>query len=99
MMYKKFTENNNAIFHNIIDDLVNEYNNKYHSTIKMTPIEGSKKINGKKIQNIYNFDKTIKIGKFKLLYYNFILNFHIKLYIEFSYYNEYKSYLRHDTIV
>ena len=43
MMYKKFTENNNTIFYNIIDDLVNEYNNKYHSTIKMTPIEGSKK--------------------------------------------------------
>ena len=43
MMYKKFTENNNTIFYNIIDDLVNKYNNKYHSTIKMTPIEGSKK--------------------------------------------------------
>ena len=40
MMYKKFTENNNTIFYNIIDDLVNEYNNKYHSTIKMSPIEG-----------------------------------------------------------
>ena len=42
MMYKKFTENNNAIFYNITDDLVNEYINKYHSTIKMTPIKGSK---------------------------------------------------------
>ena len=48
MMYKKFTENNNAIFYNILDELVNNYNNKYHSTIKMTPIEGSKKINEKK---------------------------------------------------
>ena len=37
-----------TIFYDIIDDLVNEYNNKYHSTIKMTPIEGSKKINEKK---------------------------------------------------
>ena len=44
MMYKKFTENNNTIFYNIIDDLVNKYDNKYHSTIKMTPIEGSKKL-------------------------------------------------------
>ena len=66
MMYKKFTENNNTIFYNIIDDLVNEYNNKYHSTIKMTPIEGSKKINEEKIQNIYNFKKTTKPGKFKI---------------------------------
>ena len=44
MIYKKFTENNNTIFYNIIDNLVNEYNNKYHSTIKMTPVEGSKKL-------------------------------------------------------
>ena len=66
MMYKKFTENNNTIFYNIIDDLVNEYNNKYHSTIKMSPIEGSKKINEKKIKNIYNFDRTKKPGKFKI---------------------------------
>ena len=66
MMYKKFTENNNTIFYNIIDDLVNKYNNKYHSTIKMTPIEGSKKINEKKIKNIYNFEKTKKLGKFKI---------------------------------
>ena len=66
MMYKKFTENNNTIFHNILDELVNNYNNKYHSTIKMTPIEGSKKINEKKIKDIYNFEKTKKPGKFKI---------------------------------
>ena len=50
MMYKKFTENNNTIFYNILDQLVNNYNNKYHSTIKMSPIEGSKKVNEKKIK-------------------------------------------------
>ena len=66
MMFKKFTENNNTIFYNIIDDLVNEYNNKYHSSIKMSPIQGSKKINEKKIRNIYNFDKTKKPGKFEI---------------------------------
>ena len=66
MMYKKFTENNNTIFYNMLDELVNNYNNKYHSTIKMSPIEGSKKINEKKIKNIYNFEKTKKLGKFKI---------------------------------
>ena len=66
IMYKKITENNNTIFYNIIDDLVNKYNNKYHSSIKMTPVEGSKNINEKKIKNIYNFDKTKKPGKFKI---------------------------------
>ena len=66
MMYKKFTENNNTIFYNILDQLVDNYNNKYHSTIRMTPIQGSKKINEKKIKNIYNFEKTKKPGKFKI---------------------------------
>ena len=66
MMYKKFTENNNTIFYNILDELVNNYNNKYHSTIKMTPIERSKKINEKKNKNIYNFEKTAKLGKFNI---------------------------------
>ena len=66
MMYKKFTENNNTIFYNVLDELVNNYNNKYHSTIKMTPIEGSKKINEKNIKNIYNFEITKKLGKFKI---------------------------------
>ena len=66
MMYKKFTENNNTIFYKIIDKLVNEYNNKYHRTIKMTPVEASIKINEKKIKEIYNFEKTNKIAKFKI---------------------------------
>ena len=66
MMYKKFTENNNTIFYNILDELVNNYNNKYHSKIKMSPIEASKKINEKKIKNIYNFEKTKKPSKFKI---------------------------------
>ena len=65
MMYKKFTQNNNTIFYNIINDLLNEYNNKYHSTIKMSPIEGSKKINEKKIKNIYNFKKQQNADELK----------------------------------
>ena len=66
IMYKKFTENNNTTFYNIIGDLVNAYNNKCQSTIKMTPVEGSKKINENKIKNIYNFKKMTKTGKFKI---------------------------------
>ena len=58
MMYKKFTENNNTIFYNIINDLVNEYNHKRYSTVKMSPVQASLKINKKKIQSIYNFEKN-----------------------------------------
>ena len=32
----------------------------------MTHIKESKKINEKKIKNIYNFEKTKKLGKFKI---------------------------------
>ena len=66
MMCKKFTENNDTIFYNIIDDLVNEYNNKMHSTVKMTLVQAFLKINEKKIKKVYNFDKTKKPGKFKI---------------------------------
>ena len=37
-----------------------------HSTVKMTPVQASLKINEKKMKNIYNFDKTKKPGKFKI---------------------------------
>ena len=66
MMYKKFTENNNTIFYNIIDDLVNKYNHKRHSTVEMSPVQTSLKINEKKIQNINNFEKTKRLSKFKI---------------------------------
>ena len=59
-MYKKFTENNNTIFYNIIDKLVKEYNNKYHRTIKMTPLEASNKFNEKKIRKFIILKKQIK---------------------------------------
>ena len=62
MTYKKFAENNSTIFYNIINKLVNEYNNKYHRTIKMIPLEASKKIDENKIKQIYNFEKTNKIA-------------------------------------
>ena len=32
----------------------------------MTPIQASKKINEKKIKEFYNFEKTNKVGKFKI---------------------------------
>ena len=56
MMYKKFIENKNTIFYNMLDELVNNYDNKYHSTIKMTPIEAS---NEKKYHSTISFIKNI----------------------------------------
>ena len=65
-MMKEFTKNNNTIYHNILPKLIKIYNNRYHSTIKMKPIEVNK-TNEKYIkENIYTYKKTNKIPKFKI---------------------------------
>ena len=67
MMSKKFIENNITIFYNMIDKLVNEYNNKYHRTIKITPVEASKEINEKKNKKKFIIlKKQIKLLNLKL---------------------------------
>ena len=66
LMMKHFTKNNNTIWYNILPKLIKTYNNRYHSTIKMKPIEVNKS-NEKYIkENIYTYDKTSKNPKFKI---------------------------------
>ena len=53
LMMKEFVKNNNTVWYNILPKLIKAYNNRYHSTIKMKPIEVNK-LNGRYIkQNIY----------------------------------------------
>ena len=53
-MWKMFTVNNNTVYWDKIDKLVNDYNNARHSSMKMTPIEASKKKNESKVwSNLY----------------------------------------------
>ena len=66
LMMKHFTKNNNTLWYNILPKLIKIYNNRYHSTIKMKPIEVNKS-NEKYIkENIYTYDKTSKNPKFKI---------------------------------
>ena len=66
LMMKEFVKNNNTIWYNILPKLIKIYNNKYHSTIKMKPIEVNKN-NEKYIkENIYTYNKTSKNPKFKI---------------------------------
>ena len=66
LMMKEFTKNNNTIWYNILPKLIKIYNNRYHSSIKMKPIEVNK-LNEKYIkENIYTYNKTSKIPKFKI---------------------------------
>ena len=66
LMMKEFVKNNNTVWYNILPKLIKIYNNRYHSTIKMKPIQVNKS-NEKYIkENIYTYDKTSKIPKFKI---------------------------------
>ena len=52
-MWKMFTVNNNTVYWDKIDKLVDDYNNARHSSVKMTPVEASKKANeGKAWSNL-----------------------------------------------
>ena len=66
LMMKEFVKNNNTIWYNIRPKLIKIYNNRYHSTIKMKPIEV--KVNNEKYikENMYTYNKTSKNPKFKI---------------------------------
>ena len=67
VIYKNFTLNNNTIWINDLYKLVNEYNNSYHRSIKMKPIDASKKLNENIVRNnLYNFKITNKKPKFSI---------------------------------
>ena len=63
-MWKMFSVNNNTIYVDKIDKLVNDYNNTRHSSIKMTPVEASKKKNEKTVwNNLYSDSIFLKPEK------------------------------------
>ena len=53
-MWKMFSANDNTVYWDKLKDLVDDYNNTKHSSLKITPIEASKKENGKNVfANLY----------------------------------------------
>ena len=63
---KEFVKNNNTVWYNILPKLIKIYNNRYHSTIKMKPIEVNKSNERYIKQNVYTYDKSNKIPKYKI---------------------------------
>ena len=63
---KEFVKNNNTIWYNILPKLIKIYNNRFHSTIKMKPIQVNKNDEKYIKENIYTYNKTSKIPKFKI---------------------------------
>ena len=51
-MWKMFSANNNTVYWDKLDKLLDDYNNRKHSSIKMSPTEASKKVNEKKFSLI-----------------------------------------------
>ena len=62
-MFKYFSANSTKRYIDVLDALVQQYNSRRHSTIKMTPVEASLKINENKVwRNLYpsNENKPIR---------------------------------------
>ena len=62
LMMKHFFKNNNTVWYNILPKLIKIYNNRYHSTIKMSPIKVNKN-NENVLRKIY----TLMIKQLKFL--------------------------------
>ena len=63
-MFKMFSENKNTVYWDKVNKLVNDYNNTRHSSIKMSPLEASKKDNEKIVyNNLYSGLIYLKPGK------------------------------------
>ena len=67
-MWKQFTVQSNVQYLDMLPKLVKQYNNTKHSSIKMTPIEASKKKNeGSVYFNLYrNLEQASSKPKFKV---------------------------------
>ena len=62
-IYKYMTSKSKNVYIDKLDDIVNEYNNAYHTTIKMKPIDvkGNTYINTDKEANEYQNTKTFSL--------------------------------------
>ena len=68
-MWKHFTDSRTYTYMNVLPDLVEDYNNTVHSSIKMTPVEASKKKNELTVwRNLYpnRFKKSRLTPKFSV---------------------------------
>jgi len=67
MMYRKFTELESRKWVKLLPELVDEYNHRVHSTIKMTPIEGSKKESEEQIQReVFSISPSVRKPRYKV---------------------------------
>ena len=61
-IYKYMTSISKNVYSNKLDDIVNEYNNTYHTTIKMKPIDLKDNTYINTYKEINNKDPKFKVG-------------------------------------
>ena len=64
-MWKQFTVQGNTVYLDILPKILKQYNNTKHSSIKMTPVEASKKKNESTVYfNLYGYmEQLLTISK------------------------------------
>ena len=73
-LYKHMTALNKNVYYNVLDDIVNEYNNTKHSTIKMKPKDVGDDNNRvyidehNKKDSRFNVNDRVRISKFKNIF-------------------------------
>ena len=67
-MWKQFTVQGNTVYLDILPKILKQYNNTMHSSIKMTPVEASKKKNESTVYfNLYgNMEQLLSKPRFKI---------------------------------
>jgi hypothetical protein len=67
-MWRRFTAENTRNWIDMLDDLLSKYNNSYHNTIRMRPVDASKKENESDVwENLFKDDEQHKkSSKFKI---------------------------------
>ena len=73
-IYKHLTANSENMYFNVLNDIVNEYNNTYHKTIKMKPIDvkndsfGEYNEESNERDPIFKADDHVRISKYKNIF-------------------------------
>ena len=67
-MWRRFTAENTRNWIDMLDELLSQYNNSYHNTIRMRPVDASKKENESEVwENLFRDEEHIKkSNKFKI---------------------------------
>jgi len=66
-MWQKFSELSSSYFLDILTEIVKKYNNNYHNSIKMTPIQASRKENDSIVYfNLFDIKQINKKAKLKI---------------------------------